>query len=216
MNTTGFCVTVGTRERRSGAPVRRSLGLLRNGVTSRLCKPIYGARCASAPDVGRAPRLPLEGCGAPHRGQVAPDISERFSSASWSVSCSPLILMVMENTARIEPQHERQPGYSPARTRVPSGSQGGPMPPTSGRSRQRCRDRELARFRRAALADSHCHPLRRARLEAGLTTAELARKADRLSPGTIGQIERRNSPGTPHTRATLARVLRRPLKELFE
>jgi len=84
------------------------------------------------------------------------------------------------------------------------------------RKRQRCRDKELKRFTKVALADPTTHPLRRARLEAELTTDELAARADRLSPATISEIENRRSPGSRHTRLALARALRRPLKDLFE
>jgi DNA-binding XRE family transcriptional regulator len=84
------------------------------------------------------------------------------------------------------------------------------------RKRQRNRDTELARFARVALADPTTHPLRRARLLRGWTTDDLAAAADRLSPATVGDIEKGRSPGSRHTRLALSRALRRPLKDLFE
>ena len=84
------------------------------------------------------------------------------------------------------------------------------------RRRQRLRDEALRQFAAKALADPSTHPLRRARLEAGLTTDELSARADHLSPCTVGDIECRRSPGSRHTRLALARALRRPLRDLFE
>jgi DNA-binding XRE family transcriptional regulator len=84
------------------------------------------------------------------------------------------------------------------------------------RRRQRLRDEALRQFAKKALADPNTTPLRRARLERGWTTDELAAAADQLSPATVGDIEKGRSPGSRHTRLALSRALRRPLKDLFE